>query len=357
MLHAVIMAGGTGTRFWPASRNDTPKQLLRLVGEATMLRQTLDRLGDLAPNDRRMVVTNKRLVDLVREQLPELPASAIVGEPCKRDTAPCIGLAALLVSRQDPDATMVVMPADHIIRPAEKFQAAIRQAATMVEASPGRIVTFGIKPSYPAEVFGYIHRGDMLNPQVPAFRVKQFKEKPDAATAKKYLDSGEYYWNSGIFVWRSATILDALRKRQPDMLDHLEKIVDAWNSKNRDLLFEGEFAAIKPISIDYAVMEHANDVVVIEAPFAWDDLGGWQSLARLMGSDESGNTVIGKHLGLNTNDSIVRGHGDHLIVTLGIKDCIIVHTPNATLVADKHSEEQIRQVVKRMEELGWSDYL
>src|SRR6476646_1077769 len=190
MLHAIIMAGGTGTRFWPASRNDAPKQLLQLVGEATMLRQTLDRLGDLVPHDRRMVVTNKRLVDAVRKQLPELPASAAVGEPCKRDTAPCIGLAALLVSRDDPTATMAVMPADHVIRPAEKFQAAIRQAAALVDESPNRIVTFGIKPTYPAEIFGYIHRGKSLASShlndltAPTFSVKKFKEKPNAATAQ-----------------------------------------------------------------------------------------------------------------------------------------------------------------------------
>ena len=360
MLHAIIMAGGTGTRFWPASRNDSPKQLLRLVGEATMLRQTIDRLGDLAPNERRLVVTNKRLVEATRQQLPELPASAIVGEPCKRDTAPCIGLAALLVSRHDPNATLVVLPADHVIRPAEKFQAAIRQAAALVDESPGRIVTFGIKPSYPAEIFGYIHCGQSFASRAvpgPVFVVKQFKEKPDAATAKKYVDSGEYYWNSGIFVWRAATILDALRKRQPEMLAHLEKIADTWDTKDRRNVFEREFAAIKPISIDYAVMEHATDVAVIEAPFEWDDLGGWQSLARLLGSDANGNTIVGKHLGLGTSGTIVRTDGEHLIVTLGIKDCIIVHTPNATLVADRHSEEQIRQVVKRLEELGWSDYL
>jgi mannose-1-phosphate guanylyltransferase len=360
MLHAIIMAGGTGTRFWPASRNDAPKQLLQLVGDATMLRQTLDRLGDLAPSDRRMVVTNKRLVGSVRELLPELPASSVVGEPCKRDTAPCIGLAALLVSRSDPDATMVVMPADHVIRPAEKFQAAIRQAGEMVDTSPARIVTFGIKPSYSAEIFGYIQRGEAIRQPGPAaatFQVKQFKEKPDSVTAKKYVDSGEYYWNSGIFVWKTATILDALRKRQPEMLGHLEKIVAAWETKDRDAVFECEFGAIKPISIDYAVMEHATDVAVIEAPFEWDDLGGWQSLARLLGRDENGNTIVGQHLGLDTNGTIVRSEGGHLVVTLGLTDCIIVHTPNATLVANKHNEEQIRQVVKRLEELGWSDYL
>src|SRR3954469_4740087 len=162
MLHAVIMAGGTGTRFWPASRNDAPKQLLQLVGEQTMLWQTVDRLGDLAPKDRQLIVTNKRHVETIRGQLPDLPETAIVGEPCKRDTAPCIGLAALLVSRNDPSATMTVMPADHGIRPAEVFQAAIRQAVELVDELPGRIVTFGIKPSYAAEIFGYIHRGERL---------------------------------------------------------------------------------------------------------------------------------------------------------------------------------------------------
>jgi len=360
MLHAIVMAGGTGTRFWPASRNDAPKQLLQLVGEQTMLRQTVDRLGELAPKERQLIITNRRLVETIRSQLPELPASAIVGEPCKRDTAPCVGLAALLVSRDDPDATMAVMPADHVIRPAEKFQAAIRQAVALVDASPRRIVTFGIKPTYPAEIFGYIQRGEKIQgigADAKAFKVKQFKEKPDLVTAKKYLDSGEYYWNGGIFVWRARTILDALRERQPAMLGHLEAIVKAWDTSERDAVLDREFTAIKPISIDYAVMEHATDVAVIEAPFEWDDLGGWQSLTRLIGQDENTNTIVGKHLGLGTSGTIVRTADDHLVVTLGLKDVIVVHTPNATLVADKHCEEQIRQVVKRLEELGWSEYL
>jgi mannose-1-phosphate guanylyltransferase len=326
----------------------------------------------LAPKERQLIITNRRLVETIRSQLPELPSAAIVGEPCKRDTAPCVGLAALLVSRDDPDATMAVMPADHVIRPAEKFQAAIRQAVALVDASPRRIVTFGIKPTYPAEIFGYIQRGQPLTSShqsfpggkplesshpAPAYAVKQFKEKPDLATAKKYLDSGEYYWNGGIFVWRARTILDALRERQPEMLGHLEAIVRAWDTSEREAVLNREFTAIKPISIDYAVMEHATDVAVIEAPFEWDDLGGWQSLTRLVGQDENTNTIVGKHLGLGTSGTIVRTADDHLVVTLGLKDVIVVHTPNATLVADKHCEEQIRQVVKRLEELGWSEYL
>jgi len=374
MLHAIIMAGGTGTRFWPASTNDTPKQLLSLVGDATMLRQTVDRLGDLVPSERTLVVTNERLVGAVRKQLPELPATAVIGEPCKRDTAPCIGLAALLVSRNDPAATMLVMPADHVIRPAATFQAAIRQAAALVQESSTRIVTIGIKPTYASESFGYIHRGEPLregeapaepqgNKKVqqelprPAYRVLRFKEKPNATTAQEYVSSGEYYWNSGIFIWPADTILAALRERQPQMLAHLQQIVDAWDTNRSDAIFKSEFTAIEPISIDYAVMEHATDVAVIEAPFEWDDLGGWQSLARQYGTDANGNTIIGRHLGVNTSGTIVRGEDGHLIVTLGLKNCIVVHTPNATLVASKHDEEQIRKVVKRLEELGWTEFL
>jgi mannose-1-phosphate guanylyltransferase len=355
--------------------------LLRLVGDTTMLRQTCDRLGGLVPTERRLVLTNRRLVSEVREQLSELAPSAVIGEPYKRDTAPCIGLAALLVCRSDPHATMLVMPSDHVIRPAEQFRFAVEQAVELIEESPKRIVTFGVKPTYPAEVFGYIHRGESLERPVAktprrteprpkasqagsfqalpaaAFVVQRFQEKPDSATAKEYLDSGEYYWNAGIFVWRASTVLAAVRERQPDMLIHLERIVAAWDTPERDTVFEKEFKAIQPISIDYAVMEHATDVVVIEAPFAWDDLGGWQSLARLTGCNDDGNTIAGKFLGLDTRGSIIRTDDEHLVVALGLTDMIVVHTPNATLIANKHNEEQIRRVVQMLEERGWNEYL
>lgn len=359
MLHAIIMAGGAGTRFWPASTKATPKQLLQLVGDATMIRQTVDRLAGLVESAQTLIVTNEQLVEPIREQLPELPAASIVGEPCKRDTAPCIGLAALLVSREDPDATMAVMPADHVIRATDKFQAALTQAAAMVDREPEQIVTFGIRPTYPAEIFGYIQRGERASAlgAAPAFSVKQFREKPDAATAAEYLASGDYYWNSGIFVWKARTILDALAKRQAAMLTHLQKIVDVWGTDDQPKVFAEEFAAIEGISIDYAVMEHATNVAVIEAPFDWDDLGGWQSLTRLLGEDERGNTIVGKHLGLKTTDSIVRTSDEHLVVTLGLEDTIVVHTPNATLVANKNDEESIRKVVKELEKRGWAEYL
>ncbi|HVA45225.1 MAG TPA: mannose-1-phosphate guanylyltransferase [Pirellulales bacterium] len=365
MLHAIIMAGGSGTRFWPESRDLRPKQLLRVVGDRSMIQATVDRLDGLVPPERMLIATNAKLAGVVAEQLPELPDEAILGEPCKRDTAPCIGLAALIVSRHDAEATMAVMPSDHVIGPDAAFRQAIEFAAALVEERPGRIVTFGIRPTYPAETFGYIERGDRLETAAavkfkslaPAFRVRQFREKPKADVARAYVDSGNFYWNSGIFVWRAATILNSLRQHQPPMFDHLQRISEAFGRPDYQAVLDREFAAIRGVSIDYAVMEHAQDVAVIEAPYGWDDVGSWQALARLHGSDENGNTVLGKHLGVNTSGTIVRGPADHLIVTLGLKDCVVVHTPDATLVANKHDEESIRQVVKLLQEKGWKEYL
>jgi mannose-1-phosphate guanylyltransferase len=364
MLHAVIMAGGSGTRFWPESRNALPKQLLRLVGSQTMIQATVGRLKHLAPPERTLVVTNERLVQEVTRQLPALPPAQIVGEPAKRDTAPCIGLAALLVLRQDPNATMAVMPSDHVISSDEDFHSAIRLAATLVEDTPSRIVTFGIRPSYPAESFGYIERGERLTlPGDPAgrapavFRVRRFREKPKADLAKQFVASGEFYWNSGIFVWKAQTILAALELQQPQMCQHLKAIVNAWGTPQQAEVFKREFSAIQGVSIDYAVMEHASDIAVVEAPFQWDDVGSWQAIGRLQEGDRDGNTIQAKHLGLNTHGTIIRGPEDHLIVTLGLTDSIVVHTPDATLVANKHDEESIRQLVKLIEQRGWQQYL
>ena len=361
MLHSVIMAGGAGTRFWPASRADLPKQLLKLAGSRSMIQATVDRLGDLIPAERTLIVTNQRLVERITEQLPAVPRDSVVGEPCKRDTAPCIGLAALYLARQDPDATMVVMPSDHVIQDEQSFRAAVAQAARLVDEKPGRIVTFGIRPTYPAESFGYIERGEALpasSPSAaPAFAVKRFREKPKVDVARQYLESGNFYWNGGIFVWKAATIIAELSRREPQMVEHLSAIVAAWGTEKFADIFEREFAAINGISIDYAVMEHATDVAVIEAPFDWDDVGNWQSLPRLLGADADGNTIDAKHIGLKTTGSIIRGEPEHLIVTLGVSDCIVVQTPDATLVANKHDEEAIRQLVKLIEERGWQEYL
>jgi mannose-1-phosphate guanylyltransferase len=368
MLHAVIMAGGSGTRFWPASRAARPKQLLDLAGGKTLIQATVGRLEGLVPPERTLVITNGALVDAVAQQLPQVPRQRIVGEPCKRDTAPCIGLAAALLVRDDPEAVLAVMPADHVIPTAQKFREAISYAATLVAEEPARLVTFGITPSYPAESFGYIERGDPLPgrqsssaagivaaPRTSA--VRQFREKPSAEVARQYLATGKYYWNSGIFVWKAATILAALRRFEPDVCRHLDAIAEATGSERFPDVFQREFEAIRGKSIDYAVMERYEDVAVVEAPFDWDDVGCWRSLARLRGEDTEGNTIVGKHLGIRTAGSIVRTDDQHLVVTLGVSNCIVIHTPDATLVARKDDEEAIRQVVELLKERGWQDYL
>jgi mannose-1-phosphate guanylyltransferase len=355
MLHAIIMAGGAGTRFWPESRTLRPKQLLDFAGGRTMIEATVDRLGKLVPPQRVVIVTNQQLGAAIAEQLPALPKESILCEPCKRDTAPCIGLAAFHVSLRDPSATMAVVPSDHVISPDEVFQQSLAQAAALVDERAERIVTFGIRPTYPAESFGYIERGEELKSGV--YKVSRFREKPKGDIARQYFESGQFYWNSGIFVWKANTILSALRQRQPEMYGHLEAIAAAAGTPRYHEVLEREFTAIRGISIDYAVMETAPEVLVIEASFAWDDVGSWQALARLRGSDENGNTILAPHVGVNTTGSIIRAGGEHLIATLGVKDCIIVHTPDATLVANKHDEEAVRQLVKMLEERGWKQWL
>ncbi len=365
MLHFVIMAGGAGTRFWPESRLARPKQLLPLASDRSMLQMTVDRLGDLAQPQNTYILTAAALTDAVAQQLPELPRQQILGEPCKRDTAPCIGLAALLLSLNDPDATMIVMPSDQVITPDDQFQQCLQASVALVEDKPGRIATFGIKPTYPATTFGYIEKGASLTSKsrssntFAAFEVQRFREKPPLEIAKEYIATGKFYWNSGIFVWKAATIVAALKERQPEMLARLQTIVAAWRKPDFDQVFAREFAAIKGISVDYAVMEQAKDVAVIEWNNVWSDVGGWQAAAKLWPTkpDDVGNLTSGKHVMVDSKNCILRSDDKHLIATIGVNDLIVVHTPDATLVANRNDEESIRRIVKLLEERGWTEYL
>jgi mannose-1-phosphate guanylyltransferase/mannose-6-phosphate isomerase len=358
-FHVAIMAGGAGTRFWPASRKNYPKQLLNLVGDRTMLQATVDRVRGLCAPQDLLIVSNQALVDQIREQLPELPDSAILGEPCKRDTAPCVGLAAHLSAAQAADATLTVMPADHVIRPTERFQDALRYAHQLVDEDPTRIVTFGIRPTYPAEVYGYIERDAeaAISGAMPAFQVKRFCEKPNKETAQQFLDAQGFYWNSGIFVWRAATVLDALRRYEPGIAAHLDAIGSRVGQADFDQVLHAEFSRIKGKSIDYAVLERYPNVIVVEAPFEWDDVGNWTSLERLNDQDDRENTVIGKHLGIRTANSIIVGESEHLIATIGVEDLVIVQTPTATLIAKKSDEAAVKQIVELIEQNGWQAYL
>ena len=363
MLHAVIMAGGVGTRFWPASRSKLPKQLLHFGCARTMLQSTVERLDGLVAQDNVMVVTNQALVTQVSQQLPDLSPQALLGEPCKRDTAACIGLAAAIILKRDPNAALIVMPADHQIETVASFQQSIHHALRLIEDQDGRLVTFGIRPTYAAESFGYIERGDHIAfpdtqpEELNTFQVRRFREKPTADLAREFLADGNFLWNAGIFVWKASTIDAAIARFEPEMHKHLHHIAEAADTPEFNAIFQQEFSKIQGRSIDYAVMERYEDVVVVEAPFTWDDVGSWQAVARTQGHDPNGNTVVGKHLGINTTGCIVHTDNDHLIVTLGLQDCLVIRTPDATLVANKHDEEAIRDVVEQLRQRGWTDYL
>jgi mannose-1-phosphate guanylyltransferase len=305
------------------------------------------------------VATNSQLVDAVVSQLPDLPIEHIIGEPFKRDTAPCIGVAASLVQAADKNGMMIVMPSDHVIEPRSEFHRAIQAGVRLIEQDPERIVTFGIRPTYPAESFGYIERGSAFEGLggVAAFEVQRFREKPKKELAQEFFDAGTFYWNSGIFLWSAKTVLNALKTYEPEMFAHIEKIGQAVGTPHFQKIFVQEFEAIRGKSIDYAIMERHPKVAVIEAPFQWDDVGSWQAMSRLLKPDSHGNTVEGPFLGIDSKNMIVRSEPDHLVVTIGMQDVIVVHTKDATLVAPKQEEERVREVVKQLQELGLREYL
>jgi mannose-1-phosphate guanylyltransferase len=354
MLHAVVMAGGSGTRFWPKSRRNRPKQLLRLYGDATMLQQTVARVAPMIPAERTWIVTGSDQAEAVRDQLPRLPAANVVAEPCPRDTAACVGLAAEIVARKDPDGTMIVMPADHVIEPAEKFLKTVRAAASVIEADPTAFVTFGIKPTRPETGYGYIERGESLGTceGVALHRVAQFREKPDRDTAERFLAAGRFVWNSGIFVWRARAILDALAEHRPKLAAALDRVGRALGTPAEAETIAREYPEMERVPIDKAVMEKAANVRVLEVGYDWNDVGDWRALTALVAPDERGNTTQGDVLAADTRNSIIVSDDGNLIATLGVEDLIIVQSGGATLVARKDQLDRLKSLVEGLDKAG-----
>jgi mannose-1-phosphate guanylyltransferase len=359
MLHALIMAGGGGTRFWPRSRQKRPKQFLTMTGDRSLLQQAYDRIEAQVSAQNTWVITADAHCQETAQQLPELPSDRIIGEPCGRDTAACIGLGAALMVRQDPAATMLVMPADHVIEPIQEFRRAAHAAEQTIEDHPKALLTFGIVPSFPATGYGYIQRGPEMDERqgVGIYRVQAFREKPTFDVAERFVASGEYYWNSGIFVWKAATILEALRDRQPRLLAAVQKIAEAWPTAERATVLRREYEGLERISIDFAVMEHAKEVLVIQAPYRWDDVGSWLALERMHPQDADGNTVLAMHCGLKTKGCVIAADSGHLVATVGIENLLIVQDGNATLVADRRDEGTIKQLVELLKKKGLEKYL
>jgi mannose-1-phosphate guanylyltransferase len=351
-MYAVIPAGGSGTRLWPASRSAHPKFLLPLPGPRSMLQSTVDRLQSLVAPEDTYILTGREHAVSVARQLPEVPAENIVVEPEARGSGPAIGFGAMLVAMRDPDAVMGSFAADHFITDRAAFRQAV-MAATEV-AKQGYLVTIGIQPRRPETGYGYILRGDLIQEhnQLSSYHVEEFKEKPDLETATRYVESGKYLWNASIFVWQARTLIDAMRDLIPDVYDCLRSIASEWNTERRDAVLADQWPRLRDVTIDHGIMEHAKNVAVVPVDCGWTDLGDWNSLGEVLDKSEDDNLAIGaEHIAESTRSSLVFGN-NRTVATLGVEDLVIVDTDDVLLVCHRSRTQDVRKIVERLKEKG-----
>ncbi|MEW6183487.1 MAG: mannose-1-phosphate guanylyltransferase [Bacillota bacterium] len=355
-VFAVILAGGGGERFWPLSSKEQPKQFLELIGDRTMLQQTVDRLaGFVKPRDI-LIVTGRGFGELAREQLPQIPAGNIIEEPCGRDTAAAVGLAAVYLERRDPQGVMAVLPADHYIADPVKF-CRVLEIAVETARSGEWLVTLGITPTRPETGYGYIQRGRLLKTvgSTAVYKALRFTEKPDALKARRFLASDKYFWNSGMFVWRIDVILQLFKKYLPELTGGLERIGSALGTDQAASMLETVYPSLPRISIDYGVMEQAANVLVLPADFGWDDVGTWPAWARYGGiQDGQGNVIEGNGVLVESSGCVIRA-SNHVVAALGIRDLVIVEENGRLLVCPKNRAQEIKRLVAALKEAGHDD--
>jgi mannose-1-phosphate guanylyltransferase len=359
-VYAVIMAGGVGSRFWPRSTERTPKQLLEIVNKGTMIQNTVARISNVIEPSKILIVTNKVQKPLVVKQLPQIPAGNVIVEPIGRNTGPCIGLAALFIRRMDPDAVMVVLPADHLMADEEEFRRVL-SLSIWVAYESGRPITIGIHPTRPETGYGYIQVVDEDDGTNPYFergvhKVKTFAEKPNRETAQKFLDSGDFLWNSGMFIWKVDVILNEIEKSLPDLSRELTKIEGAIGTDHIDQAIDTGYRIIRSISIDYGVMEKANEVFVLRGDFGWSDVGSWDEVYRISGKGAGGNTVSGKAVLHGTKNSLVYTD-DKLVATVGVEDLVIIASDNAILVCKRGQSQDVKEIVDYLRRKKMTDFL
>lgn len=348
------MAGGAGTRFWPLSTESRPKQFLSLFGQRSLLQLSHDRVAGLVPPERILVLTNQRFVPLVRQQLPELPQQNIIGEPMRRDTAAAVALAALLARHRFGNPVMAVLTADHLIEPVELFQRTLISAARAAAADDGVLYTFGIQPTYPATGYGYLERGEAVpgagGDGVSHYALARFQEKPPRELAEKYLTSGRFYWNSGMFVWQNAAILAELQRQLPGHLAALEPALAHDRGPGWAEALERAFEPLQKESIDFGVMEKAERVRCVASTFEWSDVGGWLALEPFLAHDEAGNAHRGGLRGHGAAGNITFCEDEQEVVALvGVRDLVVVRTGRTTLVTDKRNAEAVKALVAKLD--------
>ena len=358
--YAVIMAGGGGTRLWPVSRKEKPKQLLPLLGKETLFQSTVARLETLFPPERILVVTVAEQAREMREQVPSIPEENYLIEPAPRGTASVVALAAAVLKKRDPQAIMAMQTADHHIRNNDLFHYLISTAIDVAEKN--YLVTLGITPTFPSTGYGYIQQGEPMigEYKYPVYTVKRFKEKPDEATAQELLRSGDHSWNSGMFVWRVDVILAEIQRQMPRLYDAVDAIVAAWNTPQRDEVMRSRWMDLKSQTIDYGVMEKAERVAVLPAGgLGWSDVGSWDSLFEVLLPDMNGNvSTNAQHLALDTHNTLVYSGDDHrLVVTIGLDDIVVVDAGDVLMICKVDQSQKVRDVVEHLKKHHQDEYL
>lgn len=344
MLCALIMAGGKGTRFWPLSTEEKPKQFLNLIGEDTMIQMTVNRIKPIIPTDRIFVCTGEKYVDLVKEQLPELPETNIIVEPEVRNTTPCIALSSFIIKRYYKDANMVVLPSDHLIKDEEEFRNIIESANDFIDSNQDSIITLGMQPTRPETGYGYIRYGneERKRNRHTIVKVDAFVEKPNKEKAEKYLCDGNYLWNGGMFIWSVNNILNQISKYSPDTYNSLEKLSEAKDNEVQSTI-NSKYSKTEAISIDYAVLEKSKDIYVIPSDFGWDDVGSWEALDRYRDKDEAGNVLVGNTKTLNGENNLVISSNNSVVVE-GLSDIYVIENDGKILVGHKSNVKNVKEL-------------
>lgn len=358
-IYGVVMAGGGGTRFWPLSRESTPKQFLNITGDDNMINDTIKRIKDIIPSENIIIVTNKsQHKTLDKIILDDIPRKNILVEPVGRNTAACIAYAALEIKKRCKDAIMGVFPSDHYIKDVKEFQGVLNSAYDVAEDTDN-LVTIGIKPTFPSTGYGYIKYDSENKIQIKEksfYNVLDFVEKPNSIKAKSYFENGNYLWNSGMFIWKTSVILKNFERFLPRLYGKLTEAEPFIGTKEETKIIEKIYPTLPSISIDYGIMERAKDVVVIPGDFGWSDVGSWDSLGSLFPTDENGNIVKGDLVDIDTHNSIIYSNG-RLVATVGLEDMIVVETCDALLVCPKNKAQDVKKVVERLKEIGREELL
>lgn len=356
-ITAVIMAGGKGERFWPKSRENFPKQFLSLTHDGeTMIQKTVKRISSLVAPQDIFIVTNDFYRKIVMQQLPNVPEENVLSEPYRKNTAPCIAFATAVIKKKYDDAVMIILPSDHLIKDEQVYTRTLLNA--VAKATEGNnLVTIGITPTYPETGYGYINFSSETSPvNDDAYKVERFVEKPNLETAKEYLASGKYLWNSGMFVWKVSSVMDNLKNLMPDIYEGALKIGQAYGTPDFESVLEREFTAFRSESIDFGIMEKADDIYTISGSFGWDDVGNWLAVERINETDGNKNYIEGNVISVNSERATICG-GKRLIAAVGVEDLIIVDTDDAVLVCSKNNTQDVKKVIAELKEQGRKDLI